>query len=225
MPGADQFAEEIGVKPERSMIGPAEIGDETAFHPCYREWLRLIDAGLRREAPAARPAGPRNEQRVFEKPGRRFPLSRGRAARRPALGRVAGPVRAGLPLWVPAWKADHELVDDPDTGLSFIYYDSRGGLEDRVWRARSGTSVASTPLPRTCHQVTNVRCDEAGPERLLARSAWSCHVFDLRTQQQRVFFGRYEHVLAAVGGELCIAQKKVVLLNDVIDGYIDFYCL
>jgi len=128
-------------------------------------------------------------------------------------------------FWVPAWKADHELVDDPDTGLSFIYYDSRGGLEDRVWRARSGTSVASTPLPRTCHQVTNVRCDEAGPERLLARSAWSCHVFDLRTQQQRVFFGRYEHVLAAVGGELCIARKKVVLLNDVIDGYIDFYCL
>jgi benzoate/toluate 1,2-dioxygenase subunit alpha len=51
--GADPYAEEIGVRPERSMIGPAEVGDETAFHPCYREWLRLIDAGLRREGPAA----------------------------------------------------------------------------------------------------------------------------------------------------------------------------
>ena len=127
--------------------------------------------------------------------------------------------------WVPAWKGDHELVDDPNAGLSFIYYDSRGGLEDRVWRARSGTSVASTPLPRTCHQVTNVRCEESGPGRLLARSAWSCHVFDLRTGTQRVFFGRYEHALARGSGELRIAEKKIILLNDVIDGSIDFYCL
>jgi len=127
--------------------------------------------------------------------------------------------------WVPAWKAEHELVDDPNTGLSFIYYDSRGGLEDRVWRASSGTSVASTPLPRTSHQVTNIRCEQAGPDRLLARSAWSCHVFDLRTSTQRVFFGRYQHVLASGSGKLRIAEKNIVLLNDVIDGSIDFYCL
>jgi benzoate/toluate 1,2-dioxygenase alpha subunit len=51
--GADRFAGEIGLRPERSLIGPAELGDETAFHSCYREWLRLIDAGLRRETPAS----------------------------------------------------------------------------------------------------------------------------------------------------------------------------
>ncbi len=48
--GADNFAEEIGLHPERSLIGPAELGDETAFHPAYREWLRLIEAGLRKDA-------------------------------------------------------------------------------------------------------------------------------------------------------------------------------
>ena len=127
--------------------------------------------------------------------------------------------------WVPAWKGDHELVEDPDTGLSFIYYESRGGLEDRVWRARSGTSVASTPLPRTCHQVTNVLCEEAAAGRVLVRSAWNCHVFDLRASAQRVFFGRYEHVLAGSGGKLHIAEKKIVLLNDLITGFIDFYCV
>ena len=128
-------------------------------------------------------------------------------------------------FWVPAWKDDHEPVDDPNTGLSFIYYEGRGGLEDRVWRAQSGLSVASTPLPRTCHQVTNVRCEEAESGRLLVRSVWSCHVFDLRAQAQHTFFGRYEHLLASDGGKLSIAEKKILLLNDVITGFIDFYCV
>jgi len=128
-------------------------------------------------------------------------------------------------FWVPAWKQDHELIDDPDTGLSFIYYDSRGGLEDRVWRAKSGTSVASMPLPRTCHQVTNVRCEEEESGRVLVRSAWSCHVFDLRAKAQHTFFGHYTHRLAAEGGKLRIAEKKIVLQNDLITGFIDFYCV
>jgi benzoate/toluate 1,2-dioxygenase beta subunit len=128
-------------------------------------------------------------------------------------------------FWVPAWKQDHELVDDPNAGLSFIYYESRGGLEDRVWRAQSGMSVASTPLPRTCHQVTNIRCEKDHAGRLLVRSAWSCHVFDLRARVQQTFFGRYEHVLAVDGDKLSIAEKKIVLLNDLITGFIDFYCV
>ena len=109
--------------------------------------------------------------------------------------------------------------------MSFIYYDSLGGLEDRVWRAKSGTSVASTPLPRTCHQVTNVRCGERKSGRLLVRSAWNCHVFDLRAREQHTFFGHYTHLLAADGGKLRIAEKKIVLANDLITGFIDFYCV
>jgi len=128
-------------------------------------------------------------------------------------------------FWVPAWNQDHELVDDPDTGLSFIYYESRGGLEDRVWRAKSGTSVASTPLPRTCHQVTNIRCEEEASGRLRVRSAWNCHIFDLRAKEQHTFFGHYTHLLAADGEKLRIAEKKIVLQNDLITGFIDFYCV
>ena len=127
--------------------------------------------------------------------------------------------------WVPAWKHDHALVDDPNSGLSFIYYENRAGLEDRVWRANSGTSVASSPLPRTCHQVTNVRCEQTGSGTLLVRSAWSCHIFDLRAKEPRMYFGHYEHLLAADGGKLCIVEKKIVLLNDLITGFIDFYCI
>ena len=126
-------------------------------------------------------------------------------------------------FWMPAWKADHELVDDPDTGLSFIYYESRTGLEDRVSRALSGRSVASTPLPRTCHQITNIRAETEAPDRILARCAWSCHVFDIKTQRQHLFFGHYQHTLVRKEGTLRIASKKIALLNDLIPAYLDFY--
>jgi len=126
-------------------------------------------------------------------------------------------------FWMPAWKTDHELVEDPEIGLSFIYYDSRSGLEDRVSRALSGRSVASVPLPRTCHQLTNIRAETETPDRILARCAWSCHVYDIKTQQQHVFFGNYEYTLVRDGGTLRIAVKKVALLNDLIPGYLDFY--
>ncbi len=126
-------------------------------------------------------------------------------------------------FWMPAWKADDELVEDPDAGLSFIYYESRSGLEDRVTRALSGLSVASTPLPRTCHQLTNVRVETVDGERLFARCAWSCHVFEIKSQRQHVFFGHYEHVLVRKDGTLRIASKKITLLNDLVPAYLDFY--
>src|SRR5690606_22133514 len=59
--------------------------------------------------------------------------------------------------WVPAWDSEHEQTNDPNTEISFIYYDGRSGLEDRVYRLRLNQSSASIPLPRTCHQVTNIR--------------------------------------------------------------------
>ncbi len=47
--GGNSYAEELGVQPERSTYGPFELGDETVFHACYREWLRLIESGLLRD--------------------------------------------------------------------------------------------------------------------------------------------------------------------------------
>jgi len=42
--------------------------------------------------------------------------------------------------WMPAWKGEHELTDNPKREISLIYYGTRAGLEDRVWRIRSGQS-------------------------------------------------------------------------------------
>ena len=48
-PGADQYAQELGIAPETSQHGPFEVQDETVFYAGYREWLRLMTLGAARD--------------------------------------------------------------------------------------------------------------------------------------------------------------------------------
>ena len=125
---------------------------------------------------------------------------------------------------VPAWKSEHEVTSDPRREVALIYYGSRAGLEERVWRIRSGTSPASTPMPRTPHAVTNVVVlDTGGAERLHVASVWTTHLFMTKHKATHCFFGRYEHGLLRRGPEWKIARKKVILLNDYIPTVLDVY--
>jgi 3-phenylpropionate/cinnamic acid dioxygenase small subunit len=130
-------------------------------------------------------------------------------------------------FWMPAWTDEHRLSASPESELSLMYCTARAGLADRVWRVRSGLSVASTPLPRTCHMVTNsvVTLDDDDPRRLTVDSSWCCHVFRLKDRGQHTFFGRYEHQLRWTDGQWRIAAKTVVLSNDTIPTMLDFYCI
>ena len=127
-------------------------------------------------------------------------------------------------FWVPAWKSEDEPTSSPDTELSLIYYEGRSNLADRVWRARSNLSVASTPLHRTAHAITNVLL-EATPatDQAVIKSSWATHTFNPRRKAQHVFFGLTEHTLRLEGGAWRIARKKVLLLNDYIPAVLDFY--
>jgi 3-phenylpropionate/cinnamic acid dioxygenase small subunit len=129
-------------------------------------------------------------------------------------------------FWVPAWKSAGEPTNDPATEVSLIYSASRAGLEERVWRARSGRSVASVPLPRTAHIVSNIlltRSDDPGV--LEIRSLATTHVFNVKRREQKVFFARARHQLVDVGGEWRIRRKKIILLNDTLPTMLDFYCV
>jgi 3-phenylpropionate/cinnamic acid dioxygenase small subunit len=127
-------------------------------------------------------------------------------------------------FWVPAWKSEDEPTSSPDTELSLIYYEGRSNLADRVWRARSNLSVASTPLHRTAHAITNVLLEPpSAPDRALVKSSWATHMFNPRRKTQHVFFGLAEHALRLEGGVWRIARKKVLLLNDYIPAVLDFY--
>ena len=128
-------------------------------------------------------------------------------------------------FWVPAWKGPHELVDSPDTEVSLMYYTARAGLEDRVWRVKSGLSAASSPLRRTSHGVASVIIAGQSAAGVEVHASWTCHAFDLRQGAQHVFFGRYEHLLRREGGSWKIARKKIVLMNDRIPTMLDFYCI
>jgi benzoate/toluate 1,2-dioxygenase subunit beta len=76
-------------------------------------------------------------------------------------------------FWMPAWDDDDTLVENPMTDISLIYYGSKQGLEDRVFRIRTDRSSAtSLPVPRTSHNISNVEIlDVAGGTAKLRTSA------------------------------------------------------
>ena len=126
-------------------------------------------------------------------------------------------------FWIPAWDEDARPTHDPQSQLSLIYYNSRAGLEDRVWRIESGLSPASTPLARTCHLITNVRITEVVDGQPHVSAHWQVHTYKPERQRSLTYYGFYEHVLRPEQDRLRIAKKKIILLNDVIESALDIY--
>lgn len=128
--------------------------------------------------------------------------------------------------WVPAWKSEGEPTSDPDREISLIYYESRAGLEDRIWRLKSGLSVASNPLRRTAHSVTNVLVsDVATAGEVDVKATFNVGVFDPRRKTSHAFFGRYNYRLSHTQDGWRIASKTVLLMNDNIPAVADVYML
>jgi len=69
-------------------------------------------------------------------------------------------------FWIPTYTMQGDPVTNPELSINLIYITSRSGLEDRIYRIRTGQSEASTPLPRTCHMITNVLAAEGSGGRL-----------------------------------------------------------
>ena len=126
-----------------------------------------------------------------------------------------------IEYWMPAWDSEHEMTQDPTSEISLMYYSDKSGLEDRIWRIKSGMSSASTPLPRTCHLVTNIRVGQVVDGLLQVKANWQGNAF--RHEKTDSFYGRYEYGLREEQGKLLIARKKVVLMNDVIPSVVDIY--
>jgi 3-phenylpropionate/cinnamic acid dioxygenase small subunit len=129
-------------------------------------------------------------------------------------------------FWAPAWRDDNELTSNFEREVSIFYFKSRAGLSDRVWRIRSGQAPSLTPLSRTTHVIANTVLDEkSSADSMTLHSAWTCHVYSLRTRTQHVFFGRHQHDLVLEGDDWRIKRKKIVLMNDYVPGMIDVFCV
>jgi anthranilate 1,2-dioxygenase (deaminating, decarboxylating) small subunit len=107
--------------------------------------------------------------------------------------------------------------------MSLIYYPNRSGLEDRVFRLRTGKSASSTPMPRTLHQISNVRIAPLEDDELEVRLNWHTLYYRLATSEQ--FFGRATYHLKPHADSWLITRKHVLLLNDTINSVLDFYHL
>jgi anthranilate 1,2-dioxygenase (deaminating, decarboxylating) small subunit len=122
---------------------------------------------------------------------------------------------------IPQWDSEHVYTTDPKREMSMIYYANRTGLEDRVYRIRTGKSAASSPMPRTLHLINNVRITENSETHLEVKAKWVTHHY--RFGLAECFFGEATYRLKPDGDSWKITRKHVVLLNDQINAVLDFY--
>ncbi len=122
---------------------------------------------------------------------------------------------------IPQWETEHQHTTDPKKEMSLMYYPTRGGLEDRVFRIRTGKSAACTPMPRTLHGINNVR-PNLRPDGLIAVNVnWTTHYY--RFGKAHLFFGTAQYHLEPHENSWKIKYKQTILLNDKIDSVLDFY--
>ena len=59
--------------------------------------------------------------------------------------------------WMPSWRDDELLSEDPQTEISLIYYPNKGGLSDRVFRIKNRT-LQRHLAPGAAHQPQHHQC-------------------------------------------------------------------
>ncbi len=123
--------------------------------------------------------------------------------------------------WMPAWDDDDQLIEDPQSQVSLIYYPNRAGLEDRVFRIKTERSSASMPEPRTCHFISNVEIQGQDGDEIKVRFNWQ--TLSHRYKKTNTFFGTSFYTLDISGDTPVITAKKVVLKDDYIHQVIDVY--
>ena len=122
---------------------------------------------------------------------------------------------------IPQWIDDHRYVEDPNQGLSYIYYADRSGLEDRVFRIRTGKAASATPLPRTQHSIQNVQVKSLPDGLIEAKVGWS--TLYNRQGLEGCFYGYATYLLRPTAEGFRIRRQHTILLNDKIDSVLDFY--
>ena len=125
-------------------------------------------------------------------------------------------------FWVPAYTDQGELVTDPELQINLIYITSKKGLDERIFRIETGDSVASTPTPRTCHLIANVVADGLDHGAVAVRANWQVASYT-NDRGPVLRNGHYQFVLHGEPGDFRIARKKIVMLEEKMESFIDFY--
>ena len=124
-------------------------------------------------------------------------------------------------FWMPSWDDDGKLVNDPQREISLIYYPTRQGLEDRVFRIKTERSSATVPDTRTSHNIANVEIEKEEGGVVTVRFNW--HTLSHRYKTDFSYFGMSRYLVDFNGTAPRILDKYVVLKNDYIHQVIDVY--
>ncbi|QLL11408.1 benzoate 1,2-dioxygenase small subunit [Pseudomonas chlororaphis] len=126
-------------------------------------------------------------------------------------------------FWMPSWDDNDELTEDPQREISLIWYGSRCGLEDRVFRIKTERSSASIPDTRTSHNLSNIEVLEQVDGLCQVRFNW--HTLSFRYKTVDSYFGTSFYTLDVRGENPLIRAKKVILKNDYVRQVVDVYHL
>ncbi|MBV6319353.1 benzoate 1,2-dioxygenase small subunit [Duganella violaceipulchra] len=125
--------------------------------------------------------------------------------------------------WMPSWDDDDQLIGDPQREISLIFYPTRQGLEDRVFRIKTERSSATMPDTRTSHNISNVEIERQDGARVTVRFNW--HTLSHRYKTDFSHFGMMRYEIDFSGARPLITNKYIVLKNDYIHQVIDIYHL
>lgn len=110
--------------------------------------------------------------------------------------------------WVPAMGDD----TDPEREMAVIY-DNRSRIAKRVAQLNTGKRHAQTPPSRLRHLITNVELmEQPGEDEYLVGSNFL--IVESRERGKTFWAGRFEHRLRRLEGELRLAAKKVMLVDN-----------
>ena len=124
-------------------------------------------------------------------------------------------------FWLPCWTDEDTLVDSPTKAVSLLYYNNRSGLEDRIFRIKTERSGASSPEPRTVHQISNIEILEQNDDQIKLCFNWHTMIYRFKKIDQ--FFGQSFYTIQISQQQPLIKNKKVILMNDYINQVLDIY--
>lgn len=124
-------------------------------------------------------------------------------------------------FYMPSWDDDDRLTTDPHNEVSLIYYPSKQGLEDRVFRIETDRSSASTPDTRYNRSISNIEVLAQDETRVDLCFNWTTHSF--RYDIVDLYYGTARYLLDTSGAKPLILKKYVVLKNDYIHHMLDVY--
>lgn len=110
--------------------------------------------------------------------------------------------------WVPANGTD----TDPERQMSLIY-DNRSRIALRIRQLKTGRRHSQTPPSQLARVVSNfelLKADNDGDIHVMC----TAQIFETNLRGDTMWASRNEYTLRRVGGELKMAYKKVVLINN-----------